>query len=70
MVGPGTGISPFRSIIAEQKFAKMETKNLLFFGCRGFTQDFYFQDEWPEYKNTNIFVAFSRDQPKKVKINV
>ncbi|UAB70667.1 assimilatory sulfite reductase (NADPH) flavoprotein subunit [Vibrio sp. SCSIO 43132] len=70
MIGPGTGIAPFRSFIQERDNRDAEGKNWLFFGDRTFTQDFLYQVEWQKYLKSGILtqldVAFSRDQQEKV----
>ncbi|XP_015782037.1 NADPH-dependent diflavin oxidoreductase 1 [Tetranychus urticae] len=67
MVGPGTGVAPFRSIIQERFMDKIPD-NVLFFGCRFSNADYYFKDEWEEYQSKShlqVFTAFSRDNPAK-----
>ncbi|MGF1751565.1 assimilatory sulfite reductase (NADPH) flavoprotein subunit [Vibrio cionasavignyae] len=70
MVGPGTGIAPFRSFIQERENKDAKGKNWLFFGDRTFTQDFLYQVEWQKYLKSGVLdrldVAFSRDQHEKV----
>ncbi len=70
MIGPGTGIAPFRSFIQERDNRDAEGKNWLFFGDRTFTQDFLYQVEWQKYLKSGLLnrldVAFSRDQAEKV----
>jgi sulfite reductase (NADPH) flavoprotein alpha-component len=70
MIGPGTGIAPFRSFIQERDNRGAQGKNWLFFGDRTFTQDFLYQVEWQKYLKsgllTQLDVAFSRDQHEKV----
>ncbi len=70
MIGPGTGIAPFRSFIQERDNRDAEGKNWLLFGDRTFTQDFLYQVEWQKYLKsgllTQLDVAFSRDQQEKV----
>ncbi|MCW8092694.1 assimilatory sulfite reductase (NADPH) flavoprotein subunit [Alteromonas sp. ASW11-130] len=70
MVGPGTGIAPFRAFMQERDARGASGKNWLFFGNPHFTQDFLYQVEWQGYKKsgllTNITLAFSRDQKEKV----
>lgn len=70
MVGPGTGIAPFRSFIQERENRDAEGKNWLFFGDRTLTQDFLYQVEWQKYLKSGVLsrldVAFSRDQVEKV----
>lgn len=68
MVGPGTGVAPFRSAIQE-RIAEGKTANVLFFGCRSESKDFYFRPEWEELERAGhlvLFTAFSRDQEEKV----
>ncbi|OCH10658.1 assimilatory sulfite reductase (NADPH) flavoprotein subunit [Aliivibrio fischeri] len=70
MIGPGTGIAPFRSFVQERDNRDAKGKNWLFFGDRTFTQDFLYQVEWQKYLKSGIVnqldVAFSRDQQEKV----
>jgi sulfite reductase (NADPH) flavoprotein alpha-component len=70
MIGPGTGIAPFRSFIQERDNNGAEGNSWLFFGDRTFTQDFLYQVEWQKYLKsgalTKLDVAFSRDQQEKV----
>jgi sulfite reductase alpha subunit-like flavoprotein len=64
MVGPGTGVAPFRSYIND---IRQPLDNLvLFFGCRNREGDFHFKDEWDSKKDLKLFTAFSRDQPHKM----
>lgn len=68
MVGPGTGVAPFRSALQERT-ADGKTVNILFFGCRSESKDFYFRSEWEEMMKAGclrLFTAFSRDQEEKV----
>nr|XP_046230937.1 NADPH-dependent diflavin oxidoreductase 1 [Scatophagus argus] len=68
MVGPGTGVAPFRSALQERT-AEGKTANVLFFGCRSESKDFYFRSEWEEMMKVGhltLFTAFSRDQEEKV----
>ncbi|KAK7487379.1 hypothetical protein BaRGS_00021341 [Batillaria attramentaria] len=68
MVGPGTGVAPFRSFIHE-RVADGVGGNYLFFGCRGKERDFYCQEEWSrmeEKQLLQLFTAFSRDQEEKI----
>lgn len=68
MVGPGTGVAPFRSAIQERS-AEGKTGNVLFFGCRSESKDFYFSSEWDERikaGHLTLFTAFSRDQEEKI----
>ncbi len=70
MVGPGTGIAPFRSFIAERDAIGASGRNWLFFGEQYFVTDFLYQTEIQSYLQTgvltNLDVAFSRDQPEKI----
>ncbi len=70
MIGPGTGIAPFRAFMQEREASGAKGKNWLFFGDRHFTTDFLYQVEWQKwYKNgllSDISLAFSRDSDKKV----
>ena len=70
MVGPGTGIAPFRAFVQERRATAARGRNWLFFGDRQFTHDFLYQLEWQEALKdgslTRMDVAFSRDQPEKI----
>ncbi|MGF1716097.1 assimilatory sulfite reductase (NADPH) flavoprotein subunit [Photobacterium chitinilyticum] len=70
MIGPGTGIAPFRAFVQERDNREAEGKNWLFFGDRTFTEDFLYQVEWQKYLKSGAIsqldVAFSRDQVEKV----
>eukprot|EP00656_Telonema_subtile_P005559 TRINITY_DN12521_c0_g1_i1.p1 TRINITY_DN12521_c0_g1~~TRINITY_DN12521_c0_g1_i1.p1 ORF type:complete len:622 (-),score=223.27 TRINITY_DN12521_c0_g1_i1:70-1935(-) len=74
MVGPGTGIAPFRGYIQEYMAIKRSGadtgKMFLFFGCRSSKQDFIYQQELQQAQDegalTQLFSAFSRDQEHKV----
>ncbi|MDO6447466.1 assimilatory sulfite reductase (NADPH) flavoprotein subunit [Colwellia sp. 1_MG-2023] len=70
MIGPGTGIAPFRAFLQEREATDAEGDNWLFFGDQTFTQDFLYQVEWQGYVKsgllTNIDLAFSRDQAEKI----
>jgi sulfite reductase (NADPH) flavoprotein alpha-component len=70
MIGPGTGIAPFRSFVQERDNREASGKNWLFFGDRTFTQDFLYQVEWQKYLKSGVVnqidVAFSRDQHEKI----
>lgn len=70
MIGPGTGVAPFRAFMQE-RFAKENacTKNWLFFGERNRDCDFFYQEYWQELACKNVLrlsEAFSRDQEEKV----
>ncbi|WP_371373992.1 assimilatory sulfite reductase (NADPH) flavoprotein subunit [Thalassotalea aquiviva] len=70
MIGPGTGIAPFRSFMQEREATGATGKNWLFFGDQTFTQDFLYQVEWQAYLKSGVLtrldLAFSRDQANKV----
>ncbi|KAK7083624.1 hypothetical protein SK128_015040 [Halocaridina rubra] len=73
MIGPGTGIAPFRGFIQERNLQKEEGKpvgrTVLYFGCRKKANDYLYEEELEEYKNSGLlelYVAFSRDQQEKV----
>ncbi|MFC3023768.1 assimilatory sulfite reductase (NADPH) flavoprotein subunit [Vibrio zhugei] len=70
MIGPGTGIAPFRSFLQERDDRQATGANWLFFGDRTFTQDFLYQVEWQKYLKSGLLtrmdVAFSRDQQEKI----
>jgi sulfite reductase (NADPH) flavoprotein alpha-component len=70
MIGPGTGIAPFRAFMQEREATESSGDNWLFFGDQTFTQDFLYQVEWQGYLKsgllTNIDLAFSRDQAAKI----
>ena len=68
MIGPGSGVAPFRGIIQERVIDGI-SDNILFFGCRNKLADFYFEQDWKtfvEKKSLQLFAAFSRDQIQKV----
>jgi sulfite reductase (NADPH) flavoprotein alpha-component len=69
MVGPGTGIAPFRSFIAERDATGATGRNWLFFGDRKFTSDFLYQTEIQNWTQTGVLskvsLAFSRDHEWK-----
>ncbi|MDR2737631.1 MAG: hypothetical protein LBB18_01675 [Puniceicoccales bacterium] len=74
MVGPGTGVAPFRGFLHERKCLRDRGEKIghswLFFGDRNYATDFLFRDELLGFKETgvltNLHLAFSRDQGKKI----
>ncbi|MDR2229290.1 MAG: flavodoxin domain-containing protein [Flavobacteriaceae bacterium] len=70
MIGPGTGIAPFRSFLWERDATGAEGRNWLFFGDRSFVSDFLYQSEFQDFLKTgaltNLDLAFSRDTAEKV----
>jgi sulfite reductase (NADPH) flavoprotein alpha-component len=70
MVGPGTGVAPFRAFVQERRAAGAKGRNWLFFGDRNFTHDFLYQLEWQDALKdgalARLDLAFSRDQSQKI----
>ncbi|APG50989.1 NADPH-dependent assimilatory sulfite reductase flavoprotein subunit [Providencia stuartii] len=70
MIGPGTGIAPFRAFMQQRDNEEATGKNWLFFGNPHFVEDFLYQVEWQRYVKegllTNISLAWSREQAQKV----
>jgi len=70
MVGPGTGIAPFRAFMQDRQVTGAKGKNWLFYGDRHFSTDFLYQLEWQDYHKdgllTRMDVAFSRDTPERI----
>ena len=70
MIGPGTGVAPFRAFMQEREANEATGDNWMFFGDQTFTQDFLYQVEWQNYLKsglvTKLDVAFSRDQKEKI----
>jgi sulfite reductase (NADPH) flavoprotein alpha-component len=70
MIGPGTGVAPFRSFVAERDATGAAGRNWLFFGEQHFVTDFLYQTEWQTWLSTGVLsrisLAFSRDQAEKI----
>lgn len=69
MVGPGTGIAPFRAFMQERIAKNASGPHWLFFGARSRLFDFFYEEEWQEYTNMGklrLDTAFSRDQTHKI----
>lgn len=73
MIGPGTGLAPFRGFIQERALAKEEGKpvgeTILYFGCRKRSEDYLYEEELEDYVKKGalkLHLAFSRDQAQKV----
>jgi sulfite reductase (NADPH) flavoprotein alpha-component len=70
MIGPGTGVAPFRSFVAEREAVGAKGRNWLFFGDRSFHNDFLYQTDWLDWRRRGVLhrmdVAFSRDGAQKV----
>ncbi|KAI8143353.1 hypothetical protein BJV82DRAFT_684606 [Fennellomyces sp. T-0311] len=75
MVGPGTGVAPFRGFVRDRVHQKQSGKDVgptvLFYGCRHSQQDFLYSNEWPELfkvlgEGSQLITAFSRETKQKV----
>ena len=70
MIGPGTGVAPFRAFLQQREATGAAGRNWLFFGARRFTHDFLYQLEWQEWLASGVLhridLAFSRDQGAKI----
>jgi sulfite reductase (NADPH) flavoprotein alpha-component len=70
MIGPGTGVAPFRAFLSERESAGASGRNWLFYGDQHFTSDFLYQTELQQWLESGVLneldVAFSRDQPEKI----
>jgi sulfite reductase (NADPH) flavoprotein alpha-component len=70
MIGPGTGIAPFRAFMQQREAEEASGQNWLFFGNPNYTQDFLYQTEWQRFVKDGVLnkvsLAFSRDQEQKV----
>lgn len=70
MIGPGTGIAPFRAFMQQRATEEATGKNWLFFGNPHFTEDFLYQVEWQHYVKEGVLsridLAWSRDQQHKI----
>uniref|UniRef100_A0A182MRS2 NADPH-dependent diflavin oxidoreductase 1 n=1 Tax=Anopheles culicifacies TaxID=139723 RepID=A0A182MRS2_9DIPT len=71
MIGPGTGLAPFRGILQERELSETPTSAplVLFFGCRSSTADFHCEEDLKRMEQSGmlqLFCAFSRDQPDKI----
>jgi len=70
MVGPGTGVAPFRGFVQEREATGASGRNWLFYGGRTLYHDFLYQLEWQQALKRKalhrVDVAFSRDQPEKI----
>lgn len=70
MIGPGTGVAPFRAFVEEREALGCRGRNWLFFGDQHFTTDFLYQVEWQRWHRAGVLshldLAFSRDQSQKI----
>ncbi len=71
MIGPGTGIAPFRSFIRERELRDAQGRNWLFFGSRTSKNDFYYEEElknWQKDGHLKLETAFSRESKDKIHV--
>lgn len=70
MIGPGTGVAPFRAFLQHRRAHGAGGPNWLFFGERSSATDWYYREEFEGWRDegflTRLSLAFSRDQPEKV----
>ena len=66
MIGPGTGLAPYRGFLQERLATGATGKNILFFGERNRKTDFYYEEFLTSYPNLHLETAFSRDQNEKI----
>ncbi len=70
MIGPGTGVAPFRAFLQHREATGARGRSWLFFGARRFTHDFLYQLEWQDWLESGVLsridLAFSRDQRAKI----
>ena len=70
MVGPGTGVAPFRAFLQERKVLGARGKTWLFFGSQHESSDYFYREDFEAFKKegylTRIDTAFSRDQAQKI----
>jgi sulfite reductase (NADPH) flavoprotein alpha-component len=70
MIGPGTGVAPFRGFLHERRAAAVKGRNWLFFGEQRAASDFYYRDELEQMQAdgslAKLSTAFSRDQAQKI----
>lgn len=64
MIGPGTGIAPFRAFMQQRAAEGAEGKNWLFFGNPHFTEDFLYQVEWQSYVKEGVLSRIDRPVPR------
>ncbi|XP_020284524.1 NADPH-dependent diflavin oxidoreductase 1 [Pseudomyrmex gracilis] len=70
LIGPGTGVAPFRSLLLDMTMEKEDLKEcILFFGCRNKDKDYHCREDFERLSRENnlkVFCAFSRDQDHKI----
>jgi sulfite reductase (NADPH) flavoprotein alpha-component len=70
MIGPGTGIAPFRAFLEQRAVEGVKGRNWLFFGEQRHAWDFFYEDEFASFQKKGVLTrfdtAFSRDQPQKI----
>jgi len=70
-IGAGTGVAPLRGILRERARGKasderLACKDVLVYGSRKKTADFYYDEEWPTLNHLEVLTAFSQDQAEKI----
>lgn len=69
MIGPGTGVAPYRAFMQERLAKNARGKNWLFFGERNRQFDYFYEEDWEQWTSQGklkVDLAFSRDQPEKI----
>lgn len=70
MIGPGTGVAPFRAFLQHRRAVGDAGKSWLFFGHQHRATDFFYEEEWADFRAdgtlTKLSLAWSRDQAEKV----
>lgn len=69
MIGPGTGVAPFRAFMEERESGNCSGQNWLFFGEWTKSHEFFYEEEWKRWQKLGMLrldTAFSRDQPHKI----
>jgi len=70
MIGPGTGVAPFRAFLQERRMVGATGRNWLFFGHQRSNYDFFYEDQFKEMKSsgllTRLSLAWSRDGSEKI----
>ncbi len=69
MIGPGTGVAPYRAFMQERSAKRAQGKNWLFFGERNCKTDYFYEEDWTRWiaeGKLRVDLAFSRDQPDKI----
>ncbi len=66
MIGPGTGVAPFRAFMQERMHHSSKANHWLFFGERNSQSDYFYESDWKKHDRLHVHTAFSRDQEEKV----